>query len=225
MRRKRPSSGDKPSAQQSKVRKTSPGEALLPRVCSLNSAEECAAFFDDLHVKATPKLSKLERGDPLVADKWDVVRVSIKPKARDAAEKPSLESSLADTLRDAKARVGKPHAMVITRQSLRVCEIHRALSQQGLSSVKLFSKHMKVKQQVELLKKKPVHVVVGTPARLARLVESHALRLEELEFVLYDLSKDVKQFNLLTMPGVAQDVFKFVRDHLAKAPRVKHVLW
>ena len=177
----------------------------------------------------TPKLTKLERGDPLLPSLWDTLRIGTGKTTgtgtKSSATTESLETALSLKLGDEKAVLQEPLAVVICRQSLRVCEVYKALSAKGLACVKLFSKHMKVKAQAELLRKKPVQIVVGTPARLLRLVESGALRLNRVKWVVYDMSKDVKQFDLLSMPAVAQDVFKLVRQHLSGCKAAKHVMW
>lgn len=78
---------------------------------------------------------------------------------------------------------------------------------------KLFAKHLKVEEQVAYLESTVVRLAVGTPNRIAKLVEVGALKLDDLTLVLVDCSKDVKQRSIFDVPEVRADLFHLVEDH------------
>ncbi|OUM63690.1 hypothetical protein PIROE2DRAFT_9699 [Piromyces sp. E2] len=69
---------------------------------------------------------------------------------------------------------GQPSVLVVTQSAIRAVEVIRALSEfsKYCKVGKLFSKHMKVKEQVEFLSKSVVKIAVGTPNRLIKLAEN-----------------------------------------------------
>ena len=65
---------------------------------------------------------------------------------------------------------------------------------------KLFAKHIKLKESVELVKKSRISIGVGTPQRVIDLLEDGALRSEGLERIVVDASFiDVKKRGMLDM--------------------------
>lgn len=70
---------------------------------------------------------------------------------------------------------------------------------------KLFAKHFKVHEQVEVLKSQPAAVGAGTPNRLRKLVEEQALTLEKIRYIVLDARLDVKKRTILDMPEVSAD--------------------
>lgn len=69
---------------------------------------------------------------------------------------------------------GQPSVLVVTQSAIRAVEVIRALSEfsKYCKVGKLFSKHMKVKDQVEFLNQSVVKIAVGTPNRLIKLAEN-----------------------------------------------------
>ncbi|CAH1228026.1 CMSS1 [Branchiostoma lanceolatum] len=112
---------------------------------------------------------------------------------------------------------GAPLVMVLTGAAKRAVDLNRdAASFRGKArSIKLFAKHIKVQDQVEQLSKQVVHLAVGTPARVATLVEDDALRLDHVRCVVLDWTyRDVKLRRLCDIPEVRDDLFQLLRKHL-----------
>ncbi|XP_066279652.1 protein CMSS1-like [Branchiostoma lanceolatum] len=112
---------------------------------------------------------------------------------------------------------GAPLVMVLTGAAKRAVDLNRdSASFRGKArSIKLFAKHIKVQDQVEQLSKQVVHLAVGTPARVATLVEDDALRLDHVRCVVLDWTyRDVKLRRLCDIPEVRDDLFQLLRKHL-----------
>ncbi|ATY62575.1 kinase-like domain [Cordyceps militaris] len=96
-----------------------------------------------------------------------------------------------DSLAKASKKMGNPHSIIVTGAGLRAADIVRALrifASKDIAVAKLFAKHMKVDEQVALLKKLRVSIAVGTPARLSELIDNGALSLEGLHRIVVDAS-------------------------------------
>lgn len=63
---------------------------------------------------------------------------------------------------------------------------------------KLFAKHIKMKEQIDLLRKNSVPVAVGTPPRTLALLKETDL-LNEVACLIIDSAKDVKTRTILHM--------------------------
>ncbi|KNE55684.1 hypothetical protein AMAG_01570 [Allomyces macrogynus ATCC 38327] len=82
---------------------------------------------------------------------------------------------------------------------------------------KLFAKHMKVDEQVEFLANHPAHLAVGTPNRIAKLLDLGALKTRNLHAVVLDATfRDAKQRTLFTANESRAEFFQLYLDHLAK---------
>lgn len=71
--------------------------------------------------------------------------------------------------------MGSPHTLVITAAGLRAADLTRALRKfQTKDSMvaKLFAKHIKLKDAVEMVKKSRMGIGVGTPQRIGDLIDS-----------------------------------------------------
>ncbi|KAG5552294.1 hypothetical protein RHGRI_010394 [Rhododendron griersonianum] len=64
-----------------------------------------------------------------------------------------------------------------------------------------FSKHMKVEEQVAVLKNR-VNIGCGTPSRIQKLIDVEALGLSRLAVIVLDRHTDVKGYSLFTLPQV-----------------------
>ncbi|XP_023639828.1 protein CMSS1 isoform X2 [Capsella rubella] len=96
---------------------------------------------------------------------------------------------------------GNPSVLVICSSALRSLELLRGLHSltKQCPAVKLFSKHLKVEEQVALLKKR-VNIGSGTPSRIKKLIDIEALGLSRLDMIVLDMHTDVKGFSLFTLP-------------------------
>jgi hypothetical protein len=79
----------------------------------------------------------------------------------------------------------------------------------------LFAKHVKVEEQVEILREKHA-IAVGTPNRLKKLMDIGALSLASTKLVIIDMSRDEKSFSLLNSPNVKGDFFLFLCENVLR---------
>jgi len=94
---------------------------------------------------------------------------------------------------------GQPSVLVVTQSAIRAVEVIRSLNEfsKYCKVGKLFSKHMKVKEQVEYLSKSVVKIAVGTPNRLIKLAENESLDMNKLDLLVIDYTfKDSKNRNI-----------------------------
>ena len=60
--------------------------------------------------------------------------------------------------------------------------------------------------------KKHFTIVVGTPNRLNKLFELGALSFHQTKLFIFDLARDAKSFDLLTLPSITTDVWQLVSN-------------
>jgi hypothetical protein len=112
------------------------------------------------------------------------------------------------------SEVGSPLVIIVSAGAVRSVEIMRHLSNSAQCRIaKLFAKHIKVEEQVDMLREyNPI--AVGTPHRLNKLVDIGALTLSNTKLVLIDMTADEKLFTLLNSPNVKEDFFKFLVENM-----------
>ncbi|KXN65390.1 hypothetical protein CONCODRAFT_13019 [Conidiobolus coronatus NRRL 28638] len=112
--------------------------------------------------------------------------------------------------------VGHPTVLMITSSAIRATDLIRALKTvSGTSKVaKLFSKHIKLSEQVQFLKENTFNIGVGTPNRILKLSETKDLKLGRLKYVILDMHRDVRKLNIADMRDTAPDLFTFYKDFL-----------
>ncbi|ORX59228.1 hypothetical protein BCR36DRAFT_343073 [Piromyces finnis] len=111
---------------------------------------------------------------------------------------------------------GQPSVLVVTQSAIRAVEVIRALSEfsKYCKVGKLFSKHMKVKEQVEFLSKSVVKIAVGTPNRLIKLAENDSLNMNKLDLLVIDYNyKDSKNRNIFEIPEIRKDLLIFIKQY------------
>jgi len=111
---------------------------------------------------------------------------------------------------------GQPSVLVVTQSAIRAVEVIRALSEfsKYCKVGKLFSKHMKVKEQVEFLSKSVVKIAVGTPNRLIKLAENESLDMNKLDLLVIDYTyKDSKNRNIFEIPEIRKDLLAFIKQN------------
>jgi protein CMS1 len=93
----------------------------------------------------------------------------------------------------------------------------RDVKRPGGEVAKLFAKHFKLADQEKYLHQTRIAIAVGTPARVAKLLESGALKISHQTIVLLDVAhRDVKNRSLLDLPEVREELWKSV---MTGAPR------
>jgi U3-containing 90S pre-ribosomal complex subunit len=119
---------------------------------------------------------------------------------------------------------GARKAVVICGSAIRSMDVIRDLKQlqkAESSSVKLkfgklFSKHIKMPEQVKLLKHEKPNVLVGTPDRLVRLIDMGEIDLRAMDYVVLDASfKDSTQRTFLTAMDTRAKFFELYIKHMA----------
>jgi len=110
---------------------------------------------------------------------------------------------------------GCPSVIILASSAKRALELLRELPHYGQACRvhKLFSKHMKVEEQVAALKHH-LCIAVGTPNRVQKLADLEALDISRLQLMILDMQPDAKQNTLLTLPEVRDDFWSLYRAHL-----------
>jgi hypothetical protein len=123
----------------------------------------------------------------------------------------------ATKLKKAAAFGGKksPTVLVISGNSNRACAIIKQLNGLGLKVpiAKLFSRHMKVAQQKEMLANRGFACGVGTPNRVLKLLDFEYLNLKRTQLVILDLSRDLKGYHMLKQRDTAMDTANLLHRH------------
>ncbi|KMT11010.1 hypothetical protein BVRB_5g112300 [Beta vulgaris subsp. vulgaris] len=115
---------------------------------------------------------------------------------------------------EGKVDPGNPAVLVISTSAIRSLEMLRGLRilTKECQAVKLFSKHLKIDDQVALLKNR-VNIASGTPSRIKKLCEMEALGLSRLEVIVLDMHTDIKGFSLLTLPQVRDEFWDLYKTY------------
>ncbi|KAF2157379.1 hypothetical protein K461DRAFT_284020 [Myriangium duriaei CBS 260.36] len=106
-------------------------------------------------------------------------------------------------LNEAARDKGSPHTLVVTGAGLRAADLTRALRKFQTKEAKvekLFAKHIKLKEAIDSVKKSRIGIGVGTPQRIADLLEDGALRFKHIRKIVVDASHiDTKKRGILDM--------------------------
>ncbi|GAQ91274.1 hypothetical protein KFL_007560020 [Klebsormidium nitens] len=123
------------------------------------------------------------------------------------------ERLLGSTLEEGH-EAGSPTVLIVAASAKRCVEIIKTLTElnAGCRVAKLFAKHFKIEEQIEVLKKR-VNVAAGTPNRLLKLTELSALSLSSLEVLVLDLHKDAKGLTVVDIPETRNDFWNFYQRH------------
>ncbi|ORY21419.1 U3-containing 90S pre-ribosomal complex subunit-domain containing protein [Naematelia encephala] len=106
---------------------------------------------------------------------------------------------------------GTPRVIILSMSGQRCADVVRAVRDVKRTGqvAKLFAKHFKLADQVTYLSKTNVSIAVGTPARVAKLVEQDALKITQDTIILLDASfLDSKKRTLLTLPESRTELWK-----------------
>jgi len=117
--------------------------------------------------------------------------------------------------------LGCPFVVIVSGSANRCVEIIKSVSK-GLKCkvAKLFSRHVKIQEQVDILKNHHP-VAVGTPNRLHKLIEIGALSISQTKLILIDMEKDAKNFTILSMKDVKQDFLDLMNSDVT--PELDHI--
>lgn len=127
-----------------------------------------------------------------------------------------------DLLRAGDTEECSPRVVVVCSGARRGCDVIQILSKHYKCKVgKLFAKHFRIQDQIEVLNATDFPIVVGTPHRLHKLVEMGSLSLSQTLLVVVDMCKDVKGFHVMSLCDTKNDFYTFMgtscskeKDHL-----------
>ncbi|KAM4796621.1 protein CMSS1 [Rhinophrynus dorsalis] len=84
--------------------------------------------------------------------------------------------------------------------------------------MKLFAKHIKIKDQIKWLEKNVIHLGVGTPGRIKALIEQDGLSLESLKYLVLDWNwRDQKLRRMVDIPEVKKEMLELLETGLISA--------
>ncbi|RHY25913.1 hypothetical protein DYB25_012450 [Aphanomyces astaci] len=121
-----------------------------------------------------------------------------------------------------------PILLIVCSSALRAVEVGKAIAVFHCHVAKLFGKHLKLTEQVDMLKHfHPIAIgteemssacsswqYVGTPGRIKTLLEMKALSLAHTTHVVVDMHRDSKQMSILELKDTAKDTIDVLREHL-----------
>ncbi|GLJ15511.1 hypothetical protein SUGI_0254630 [Cryptomeria japonica] len=118
---------------------------------------------------------------------------------------------------EGNVKPGSPAILTISSSAARCVEILRGLREftAKCHSAKLFAKHIKIEEQVSMLKGR-VNIAGGTPSRIKSLIDSDALRISRLSVLLIDMHKDAKGLTLFNLPQVSTQFWELYKTHFHK---------
>ncbi|XP_068126793.1 protein CMSS1 isoform X2 [Hyperolius riggenbachi] len=86
--------------------------------------------------------------------------------------------------------------------------------------MKLFAKHIKIKDQINLLEKSVVHLGIGTPGRIKALIEQEGLSLQSLKYLVLDWNwRDQKLRRMADIPEVKKEMVELLESGVIAACR------
>jgi hypothetical protein len=126
----------------------------------------------------------------------------------------AIASYIPKLMSKSKLKTKLPIAMVVCPSARRAASVINSISTVLKCKIgKLFTKHLKISEQVEILKM-PVPIVVGTPHRMQQLIELGALKLQDLQLFLVDITFDSKCYNTLSLPDVSAEFLTLFTSHI-----------
>ncbi|CAJ0963468.1 unnamed protein product [Ranitomeya imitator] len=95
--------------------------------------------------------------------------------------------------------------LVVCSSALRTLELIKLTNafKGDTKIMKLFAKHLKIKDQIKWLENNVIHLGVGTPERIKALIEQDGLSLQSLKYLVLDWNwRDKKQRRMVDIPEV-----------------------
>ncbi|KAI9469455.1 hypothetical protein LPJ78_000263 [Coemansia sp. RSA 989] len=177
--------------------------------------EQCALWNKFMH-KTYPALTQLELADIGLLPK----HIYSITNAHDSSLGSIVQSALSTGKAKNKVMLGAPQVLVLCSSALRVLELvkmFRPLCKRNV--MKLFSRHIKISQQREMLKQTAVDIAVGTPNRVRKLLEEQSVKVNRLRLVVVDCWQDDKMRVVVDMDDTRDDLFGIWRDTLLPASK------
>ncbi|KAJ5884988.1 Protein CMS1 [Penicillium taxi] len=162
--------------------------------------ELSAVELDDLSVPGSAFLDTTSFAEPRSLDKLPEFLKAFSPKNADLSK--------------ASEHNGTPHTLVISAAALRAADVVRALRPfHTKTSIvgKLFAKHIKLAEAKQFLERARTGISAGTPQRVFDLIESGALKVNELQRIVIDGSYiDTKKRGIFDMKEVHFPLLKLL---------------
>ncbi len=129
----------------------------------------------------------------------------------------SLIPDYQNALTQSSEEIGCPLVLVICGAGHRTNRVAGSIQTNlKLPVAKLFSKHIKVTEQVEMLSAKHYPIATGNPNRLSRLVELGALDLKNTQLIVIDAAEDEKNYNVMSNKPQNADFYNFMDTTVRK---------
>ncbi len=133
-----------------------------------------------------------------------------------SAAMPSYRKLLLETSEVPRENHGCPVLLIVCPSALRATEIIKSVSSKliKVKIAKLFAKHFKVQEQMEMLDAEYFPIAVGTPHRLSKLIEVGSLSLRLCKVVLVDVTPDAKKYSILSLHEVKHDFYRLLYNEV-----------
>ncbi|XP_041319890.1 protein CMSS1 isoform X4 [Pyrgilauda ruficollis] len=112
--------------------------------------------------------------------------------------------------------------LVLCSSALRSLELIKSMTafKGDCRVIKLFAKHIKIKEQMSMLEKGMFHIGVGTPGRVKALVEQDALCLNSTKYLILDWNwRDQKLRRMMDIPEIKKETIDLLEKSIIKLCR------
>ncbi|XP_057269052.1 protein CMSS1 isoform X1 [Pezoporus wallicus] len=112
--------------------------------------------------------------------------------------------------------------LVICSSALRSLELIKSMTafKGDCRVLKLFAKHIKIKEQLNMLEKGVFHIGVGTPGRVKALVEQDGLCLDSTKYMILDWNwRDQKLRRMMDIPEIKKETIDLLEMSIIKLCR------
>ncbi|KAM6418416.1 protein CMSS1 isoform 2-T2 [Pluvialis apricaria] len=112
--------------------------------------------------------------------------------------------------------------LVICSSALRSLELIKSTTafKGDCRVLKLFAKHIKIKEQMNMLEKGVFHIGVGTPGRVKALVEQDGLCLNSTKYIILDWNwRDQKLRRMMDIPEIKKETIDLLEMSIIKLCR------
>ncbi|XP_032534457.1 protein CMSS1 isoform X7 [Chiroxiphia lanceolata] len=112
--------------------------------------------------------------------------------------------------------------LVICSSALRSLELIKSMTafKGDCRVLKLFAKHIKIKEQMNMLEKGVFHIGVGTPGRVKALVEQDGLCLNSTKYMILDWNwRDQKLRRMMDIPEIKKETIDLLEMSIIKLCR------
>ncbi|XP_037764272.1 protein CMSS1 isoform X1 [Chelonia mydas] len=112
--------------------------------------------------------------------------------------------------------------LIICSSALRCLELIKSVTafKGDCKVIKLFAKHIKIKEQMHMLESGVIHLGVGTPGRIKALVEQDGLSLNSLKYLILDWNwRDQKLRRMIDIPEIRKETIDLLEMGIIKLCR------